>query len=724
MLQRPRPASPAQFPVLRVSRALRVVAGVMLVLILGVTVQHLLQQRRAIIADASGDLVRLDMVLAEHTSRAVETIDIILHDLAAVPDRQGAIDSERLQHRVDGAPQLLGIALLDGGGVMLAHSAGVPAGAVEDFRARTPYADGALGVGTPFRRASGGWSVPLARRLDGGAGSLVAFLDLGYFHDFYQAVDPTENGAIILHRGDGLVLARYPRDDAAAGTSFAGLDPFRDGQLRGRTTTATITVPGEAGQRIIAVRSLRPFPLAVSVSAAVDSVLAPWHAQAGTILLTGLAAAAVIGALLLMLASESRRVEALLAESARARAAAEQANARLTEQMEERERTEAALRQAQRLEAVGQLTGGVAHDFNNLLTVLLGNIDLIHATTDAAADPGLVTRLDRMRSAAERGAQLTDQLLAFARRQPLMPRPASLNAVITGMTDLVQSAMGGNIRVVLRLQDTPWPALVDTTQIELVILNLAINARDAMPKGGTLTIETANETLTDVEPMGELPVGDYVVVRVADTGLGMSQDVAAKAFEPFFTTKAPGQGSGLGLSQVYGLARQSGGGVRIDSATGRGTIVSVFLPRAGTELDGAERGARLAAPKVTGGARILLVDDDEAVRVTTAMILESLGYVIETSVGGIPALARLEEGATFDLLLTDVAMPGMNGPELADRVRARFPDFPIVFFSGYADPDAIAGRQILQRMVRKPFRAIDLAAQIEAALAERQLHAT
>ncbi len=706
------------FPVLRVSRALRIVAGVMLVLILGVTAQHLFQQRAATIADAGGDLLRLDHVIAEHTSRAVESIDIILHETAVQPQRAAFVESERLQRRIEGAPQLLGIALLDGATRTL--TAGVPVGAVEDLLANPPD-DGELAVGVPFRRRSGGWCVPLVRRLDGGA-RLVAFLDLAYFHDFYQAVDPAENGAIVLHRRDGLVLARYPRDDAAVGTSFAGLSLFRDVLAREPAGTAIITAPGETGQRIIAVRTLRPFPLAVSVSASLDSVLAPWHTQAGTIVLTGLAAAAVIGALLLMLASESRRVEALLADSARARAAAESANARLTEQMEERERTEAALRQAQRLEAVGQLTGGVAHDFNNLLTVLLGNIDLIQATTEGSADQGLATRLERMRSAAERGAQLTDQLLAFARRQPLMPRPTSLNAVIAAMTDLVQSAMGGNIRVVLRLQEGLWPALVDTTQIELVILNLAINARDAMAKGGTLTVETANVTLASVEPAGELPTGDYIVVRVSDTGLGMSSEVAAKAFEPFFTTKAPGQGSGLGLSQVYGLARQSGGGVRIDSAPGHGTSVHVYLPRAQSELEGAVHGSRLAAPKVTAGARILLVDDDEAVRVTTAMILESLGYVIETAVGGAAALARLAaplDTPGFDLLLTDVAMPGMNGPELADRVRALFPTLPIVFFSGYADPDAIAGRQILQRMVRKPFRAIDLAAQIEAALAER-----
>jgi signal transduction histidine kinase/ActR/RegA family two-component response regulator len=693
----------------------------MLLLIIGVTIQHLIQQRRATIADAGGDLMRLDQVIAEHTSHAVEAIDAVLQEVAGHPDRQGFIEGEGLRRLIDGTPQLLGLVLTDAGGTVLARTARLSPAIIADYLAHRPPA-GARMVGSPFRDAEGRWSVPLVRSLDDRAGTLAAFLDLGYFHDFYHAVDPSEEGAIVLHRLDGLVLARYPRAEAAVGTSYASLPLFSDALATGTAAGTTIAeVPGEAGERIIAVRRLHPFPLAISVSASLDSVLTPWQAQAGTILLTGLAAAGVIGALLLMLASESRRVEALLADSARARAAAEAANTRLTEQMDERERTEAALRQAQRLEAVGQLTGGVAHDFNNLLTVLLGNIDLIQATVEGA-DHALATRIERMRSAAERGAQLTDQLLAFARRQPLMARPTSLNVVVAGMNDLVQSAMGGNIRVVLRLQEDPWLALVDTTQIELVILNLAINARDAMAKGGTLTIETANVSLSDVEPDGDLPTGSYVVVRVSDTGIGMSAEVAAKAFEPFFTTKAPGQGSGLGLSQVYGLARQSGGAARIDSAPGRGTCVSVFLPRAANNADGAGRGARPAVPRVSTGARILLVDDDEAVRITTAMILESLGYVIETAIGGVPALDRLGDppaAPCCDLLLTDVAMPGMNGPELADRVRARFPDLPIVFFSGYADPAAIAGRQILQRMVRKPFRAIDLAAQIEAALAER-----
>ena len=590
--------------------------------------------------------------------------------------------------------------------------------------------DGGLGmlVSTPLRDGTGAWSVLLGRRInerDGRfAGTVVAALNLAYFTEFHRSVEPSENGVIILHRADGVVLASYPSDGADIGTSYAELPPFKTVLAAEVAGSVMMDGPRDGGRRLVAVRALKLFPLAVSVSASIDSVLAPWRQQAGAILLAGLAAAGTIGALLLMLAGESRRVELLLVESAAARDAAEQANLRLTEQMEERERTELALRQAQRLEAVGQLTGGVAHDFNNLLTVLLGNIDLMQALApgEATADPAQHARLERMRIATERGAKLTDQLLAFARRQPLLPRVASLNSVVGGMTDLVQSAAGGNVRLVKQLQQDLWPALVDIAQIELVILNLAINARDAMPKGGTLTIETANITLIPLEATEDLPAGDYVVVRVGDTGVGMTPEVIAKAFEPFFTTKGLGVSSGLGLSQVYGLARQSGGGVRIDSAAGRGTSVSVFLPRAGEGAECSEAGARLMAPMITRGAQVLIVDDDEAVRLTTASILESLGYVIATVESGVAALERIAAGAEVDLLLTDVAMPGMNGAELADRVRERWPSLPIVFFSGYADPDAIAGRQILQRMVRKPFRAIDMAAQIEAALADRELY--
>ena len=704
----------------------------MLLLILGVTIQQLVRQRSATIEDSSGDLMRLGVVIAEHTGRTIEVIDGVLRGLAGGPAAGATpIDTAQLQGRVAGIRQITGILVTDAQGTIIAAAQVTPdaalqaaLGALLDRHRRAP--GGEMMVGEP-RQVGGKWTVLLARGLgkpgETLSGLAVAILDLTYFDDFFRDIDPAEHGTIALQRRDGAVLARFPGDDSKIGRPDAYLAPFLAKLDRDGHGTGIASGGPDTPQRIVAARALRHFPLVVSVSIELDAVMAPWRQQAGAIVLAGIAAAGVIAALLLMLASESRRAEILLAENAVARAAAERLNLRMTEQMDERERTEAALRQAQRLEAVGQLTGGVAHDFNNLLTVVLGNIDLLQATADSRpdpADPLLTARLERMRGAAERGAQLTDQLLAFARRQPLQPRPASLNAVISTMTDLVQSATGGNIRVQLELQDALWPALVDTTQIELVILNLALNARDAMPKGGTLTIETANITLIPEDQPDDLPPGHYVAVRVSDTGSGMSEDVRAKAFEPFFTTKGPGLGSGLGLSQVYGLAMQSGGGARIESTAGNGTSVSVFLPRADEELDTAERSLRQVDPEVTMGARILLVDDDEAVRTTTAMILESMGYIVTSAEGGAAAMSLLDAATAFDLLLTDVAMPGISGPELADRVRIDRPSLPIVFFSGYADPDAVAGRQILHRLVRKPFRASDLVAQIEDALAEER----
>ena len=391
----------------------------------------------------------------------------------------------------------------------------------------------------------------------------------------------------------------------------------------------------------------------------------------------------------------------------------EAANRQLRKQIESRERAEATLRQMQRLEAVGQLTSGVAHDFNNLLTIVLGNLDLIEMTVD---DPKLCRRLELMRQAALRGATLTSQLLAFSRRQRLEAKVIDLNETVQGMSELLKSTMGGSIAVNVRLQPGLWSALVDPTQIELVILNLAINARDAMPVGGGLTIETANATLGD-EPAqpGEPPPGDYVAISVIDSGTGMSEEVRARAFEPFFTTKEIGKGSGLGLAQVLGFVQQSGGGVHIDSVTGTGTTVRVYLPRAHTEAVAAdgEASSRLFASPHPERRLALLVDDDNAVRDVTAARLRQLGFdVLEAGSGG-AALDLLDRSPRVALLVADFAMPGMNGAEVARQARARRPDLPVLFVTGYADQSELAdvGEE---RVVQKPFRDDELERKVMA----------
>ena len=395
------------------------------------------------------------------------------------------------------------------------------------------------------------------------------------------------------------------------------------------------------------------------------------------------------------------------------------ANRQLLAQIEVREGVEETLRKMQRLDAVGQLTSGVAHDFNNLLTVVLGNIGFLERGLVAQGiDSSFAQRLRNMRRAAERGAKLTDQLLSFSRRQRLEPISLDLNEAVAGMHDLLHSTMGGSIHIETTLQRGLWPALVDPTQLELALLNLAINARDAMQVGGTLTVETENVTIGLPLFPEDPPAGDYVGICVSDTGSGMTEEIRARIFEPFFTTKEVGKGSGLGLSQVLGFAKQSGGGVRAVSRLGAGTSVHIYLPRA------AAKPSKLAAiPVRTGavdtfrGAVILLVDDDNAVREVTRALLIELGYLVLEAGSGGAALEVLEREPAIDLMIVDYAMPGMNGAEVARLAKVKRPRLPELFVTGFADRTALAGVSE-GRIISKPFSDYELANKIQLALAE------
>jgi signal transduction histidine kinase len=398
-----------------------------------------------------------------------------------------------------------------------------------------------------------------------------------------------------------------------------------------------------------------------------------------------------------------------------------EANAELQRQISERERAEEALRLNQRLEAVGQLTSGVAHDFNNLLTVIAGNIEFLER---AVSDDRSKRRLNMMRGAADRGARLTAQLLAFSRRQRLEPTPVSLNQTVASMRDLLQSSIGGAVQIETTLQADLWPALVDATQIELVILNLAINARDAMAVGGRLTVETANVTVAGLPNRPEQPQpGEYVMVSVSDTGTGMTPEVLARVFEPFFTTKEVGKGSGLGLAQVFGFVKQSGGGIRIDTVLGEGTSIKVYLPR--VERDGVaiQTGPTMidcARTRPPGSlARLLVVDDDAEVREVTATRLSEVGYEVREAASGLQALAALEADPCVDLVVLDFAMPGMNGAEAAIEIRRHWPELPILFVTGFADTTALsqAGAAGVDAIVLKPFRDGELERKVASSLA-------
>lgn len=391
-------------------------------------------------------------------------------------------------------------------------------------------------------------------------------------------------------------------------------------------------------------------------------------------------------------------------------------NKRLREQIEEKERVEAALQQMQRLEVVGQLTAGVAHDFNNLLTVILASSTFASRDTQRGNLDKVLTRLQHIREAGERGAKLTAQLLSFSRRQRLQPRPVDLNSTINGMQSLLGKALGANIWVELSLADNLWTASADPTQTEMIILNLAINARDAMANGaGWLQVSTRNEIVESLPLRPEDPEpGSYVVFSIADSGCGMTEDTLLKAFEPFFTTKPVGQGSGLGLAQVFGFAKQSGGGVKIETAAQVGTTVSVYLPRvSGVAAQPPEPDAPLLPTAMAAGATVLLVDDDEVVRGLTALTLESFGLNVKQASSGAEALAQLSPDV--DLLVTDYAMPGMTGGELASLVVEAQPALPVVFMTGYADTDVLGLNN--SRVVQKPFTELDLQEAIWGALA-------
>ncbi len=390
------------------------------------------------------------------------------------------------------------------------------------------------------------------------------------------------------------------------------------------------------------------------------------------------------------------------------------ANDRLTAEIAERERAEARLLQAQKMEAIGQLTGGVAHDFNNLLTAVVGSLDLLLRRTD---DETVSRPARNALQAAERGAQLTAQLLAFSRRQRLSPTPVQPNDIVSGMGDLLARSIGPHVRVETRLDPNLWQALADPTQLELMLLNLAINARDAMPGGGRLTIATRNIDTVPAQLASELNPAQYVAIAVTDTGSGMSPGVLARAFEPFFTTKEQGKGTGLGLAQLYGFAKQSGGTARIESSEGEGTTVTIYLPR--TQQEGSAAQAAGLAPRAAERARILLVDDDDDVRLIAAALIEEIGYEVVAAESGEAALKAVDP-ANFSLVITDVAMPGMHGVELARQVRALAPTLPIVFASGYADLQTFGVDLSEETLLKKPYRLSELAALIADALAERK----
>ena len=388
----------------------------------------------------------------------------------------------------------------------------------------------------------------------------------------------------------------------------------------------------------------------------------------------------------------------------------------LEEETSERLKAEASLHQIQKMEAIGQLTGGVAHDFNNVLAAVLGNLELAEAAT---TEPSTLRLLGRAQDAAERGAKLTDHLLSFARKQPLSREICDINQLITTINSLIKRTIGSSVLIKLNLSSDLWPVMADPVQFEMVLLNIVVNARDAMPKGGTITVATHNSPATSADQPRDLSLGDYTCISVQDTGVGMSKELMHKVFEPFFTTKKIGEGTGLGLSQVYGFCKQIGGSATLSSEVGAGTCINLFLPRT-AGLNPGQSAADLAleirepliAPRPR---RALVVDDDPHVLELTSEMLQRLGFDTVSADNGVHGMEILDSSTPVDFLVTDFSMPVMNGLELIRHARTSNPNLPCLLVTGFADVGNFAEAAAEKiTVLRKPYKMSDLAFNVDS----------
>jgi signal transduction histidine kinase len=537
----------------------------------------------------------------------------------------------------------------------------------------------------------------------------VVSVEPAYFQKFFeQVVEGSNIDTVVLLREDGHVLARHPRpaanlDRLPVATAFVEQLKARPG--RG-IYEASSAVDGTV--RIAAYQQLPNYPVYVTVTLARSEIVRAWRENFLSHMVFGVPATLML-MLLGLLAIRRARSES-------------EALGQLRAEIRLRESAEGQLRQSQKMEAVGRLTGGVAHDFNNLLTIVLGNLDMLRRRLQDA-DPRIVQPIENARTGATRAATLTQRLLAFSRQQPLAPASVDINKLVARMSDMLRRTLGETISVETVLAGGLWRAHVDSNQLESALLNLAVNARDAMPGGGSLTIETANAHLDDTyaSARADVKAGQYVMLAVADTGSGMPPEVIAKAFDPFFTTKAVGQGTGLGLSQVYGFVKQSNGHVAIYSEVNHGTVVKLYLPKltrsADEEAGEPTRGDIVTSP---GEGTILVVEDDDMVRQVSVDALEEAGYTVLHAEDARRGLMLLKAHPEIRLLFTDVVLTGgMNGRQLADEAMKIRPDLKVLFTTGYTH-NAIVHHGRLDEgisFIGKPFSAAALAAKVKTVLA-------
>jgi len=663
------------------------------------------------IAHADEQLTASLNILSEHASKVFQSIDLAVTSVDAIagdlPDEQIKARQEALHYQLSKLEKALAtvdaIFIADRNGRALASSAIFPlppdtSVADRDYFQAQAERNAGTYVGAVLRsRATKERFFGVSRRRPADDGQFTGIIMISVvpkvFTEFYKQLAGDTSASFSLARSDGAILARYPAPPGDV-THFGPDSEFirNIGRQPERGIVTTTSIDGT--QRRIAYRKLGYSDLYVSDGLPTDEIYSRWIRLMASHLIFGIPATLFLFGLVLL---TIRRTQAFYAEA------------------ERREVAEQALRQSQKMEAVGQLTGGVAHDFNNLLTIIIGNLGIAkRGVVEARAERALNNAL----VGAERAAQLTQRLLAFSRRQPLNPRVLDVNKLIVSISDLLVRTLGENIELESIGAAGLWKVEADASELESTLLNLALNARDAMPEGGKLTIETSNAYLDEgycQQHAGVAP-GQYILIAITDNGGGMSAETIDRAFEPFFTTKEAGKGTGLGLSQVYGFMKQSEGHVKIYSESGEGTTIKLYLPR----RDGNEAAHSVDEPASSERGRaetILIVEDDDGVRQYASEILRDLNYQIIEAKDSATALRLLDADKKFDLLLTDVVLPGKNGRELATEVERRRPGTKVIFMTGYSrnaivhhgrlDPGtALIQKPLIERVLAQKIRQI------------------
>ena len=675
-------------------------------------------------------LTAIDLLLVEETEHTLQSVDLVLVNVAekliaddlTTAKQFAAREADRptyemLKSRLIGIPQLDAVSLISAKGQLVNFSRSFPTPdvnvadrdyfqALKDKPSTRPF------ISQPVQsRNTGSWTVYLARRVTGSSGEflglVIGAIDLTYFENLYKTLQIGPGGAVSLWRADGTLLARYPsRPDIGHVFKTAHLAEVTQSS---RPIAYEVDDSFDGPQRLIATMAAKQFPIVVNISKSTGQILTDWNQVAALMAAGTFLCIVALGFVLWLLMRQFNTYKALA-----------QAHEERSKAVAEREQAEAQLRQAQKLEAIGQLTGGIAHDFNNLLTAVLGNLELLKKQTETSDE-----RLHRWASnaydAANRGAVLTQRLLVFSRRQPLDPRATDVVTLLASMSDLLRRTLGENIEVVTDIVPELWPAFADLNQLDNAILNIAINARDAMEGRGHLIIAARNCHIEEQHDGDNLEIepGEYVRLAITDTGKGIEQAVLERVFEPFFSTKPIGQGTGLGLSQVYGFVKQTGGHVQIHSEPGQGTTVELYLPRAAHD-DLAQPASEQIEDivRTPGMGTILVVEDDPGVRAYSGEILRELGFFVREAPNARAALDMLRNNSGIDLLFSDIGLPGMNGPELVREALQLRPQLKILLTTGYAQDKTIE----LSRsepgvlLIAKPFGRAELAQKIRTLL--------